>query len=85
MTVLEIQKNILQVLADNIHNNLSPDVMDSDTIARCLSVRQETVAEALKVMNDTGVVVTNIENRYSIITGEGLKCLQRSSDAQESV
>ncbi len=76
MSLAEMKKNVLQVLAENIHNNPIPGVVDTDWIARKLGVDTSEVINVLKPMNAMGMVISSVENHYSIITGEGLNYLR---------
>jgi DNA-binding IclR family transcriptional regulator len=70
---------VLQLLAENARNNTSPEVMDSETIARELHFSLSETEQLLKMLHASGVIVSNLEGKYSLITRAGLQLLDQVS------
>lgn len=72
-----IKIDVLQILADNIKTSRSPKPVASETIAHKLAIKVEHLANVLKSMNESGTIISDIDNHYSIITPAGI-CLLKS-------
>jgi len=83
MSFAEMKNEVLRVLADNIHNNANPGAVDSDSIARKLEINHSEVIAVLKSMNEMGVIICDVENRYCVITREGLNYVSEYQQAQQ--
>ncbi len=77
MSLAIMREEILKVLEDNIYNNINPGAVCSDLIAKKLNVSLPELIEVLKAMNEKGVIVSNIDNEYSIITSKGLDLVRQ--------
>ncbi len=76
---LEYRKQrILSVLSDNL-KSLQPDVVPSESIADALQMELSETRQMIKVLHDTGAVVSDLEGHYSLITLEGLHWLQQKT------
>lgn len=69
---------VLHILSQNLCNP-SPQLVDSDEIANRLNISLKETYLLLKIMNDMGVIESNVDNRLSLITQKGLHYLERQS------
>lgn len=69
-----IQK-VLEILAENVAANVQPDLVDSERIAQKLNLSISETKQILKAMQDMGVIESNMETEYSLITRAGLSSL----------
>lgn len=77
MSRQELTNKVLQLLAENARNSTSPQVMDSETIARELQISLSETQQLLKVLHASELIVSNLEGKYSLITREGLQWLDQ--------
>ena len=75
MRLQALKHKVLKLLADNAINNSSPQVMDSDTIADMLGISRPETTQLLKALHASGVIISNMEGQYSLITQEGMEWL----------
>lgn len=64
--------NVLQLLARNVEANKKPDLVGSSYIASELNLTLAETKRLLSAMNIMGVIQTNVETEYSLITMSGL-------------
>lgn len=69
---------VLHILSQNLRNP-QPGLVSSDVIARQLQISLPETELLLKVMNDMGMIESNVDHRLSLITRKGMECLQRAS------
>ena len=69
---------VLQILTQNL-NNPNPQLVNSNDIARQLNLSLSETYLLLKIMNDMGIIESNVDNQLSLITLKGLHYLQRQS------
>jgi DNA-binding IclR family transcriptional regulator len=69
---------ILRILGDNLKNP-QPQVVDSENIANKLRIPVSETKSLLRVLEQDGAVVTNLEGQYSLITSMGLVLLQEKN------
>lgn len=75
---LEIdKKRVLTVLSNNI-NFRGQHPLDSATIAGQLQMKEEEIRQIVKILQEQGTVVCDLEGYYSLITAEGLHRLGHS-------
>lgn len=67
---------VLHILSQNLRNP-EPQLVSSDEIARCLQISLRETELLLKVMNDLGVIESNVDQRLSLITRKGVECLRQ--------
>ncbi len=67
---------LLQILLQNL-NTPQPQLVRSEVIADKLNLSLQETQLLLKVMNDMGVVESNVDQRLSLITRKGLQYLNR--------
>jgi predicted transcriptional regulator len=72
------KQQMLRILEDNLKNP-EPQVVDSEKIAKKLQIQLLETKNLLKVLEQNGAVVTNLDGQYSLITSEGLECLQKTN------
>ena len=69
---------VLHILSQNLKNP-NPQLVDSNDIAHQLKMSLSEIHLLLKVMNDMGVIESNVDNQLSLITQKGLHYLERQS------
>ena len=79
MRLQVLKHQVLKLLAENATNNESPQVMDTDTIARALEISVNEARQLLKALHASGVIISNLEGQYSLITQEGIQWLDQMS------
>jgi predicted transcriptional regulator len=77
MSMPDLTCRILKILADNAANNPSPRVMDSDTIAKTLNINLAKTQQLLTALHSAGLIITNMDSQYSLITQDGIRWLDR--------
>lgn len=75
--MLTQQQQVLEILYDNL-NTQQPQVVNSEFIANKLKMNLKDTCQILKIMNSMGVVISDIEGQYSLITQEGVNHLANS-------
>lgn len=71
--------NILQLLARNVASNKKPELVDSSFIASELNLTLAETRGLLRAMDIEGVIQSNIEAEYSLITMTGLNSVNACS------
>jgi len=77
MSQAMIKQRVLMVLVENFKKNSNSALVDSDTIASELNM---SIAEARRIinsMNGMGVIESNMEGQYSLITRKGIDWLRQ--------
>jgi len=74
MSLLDKKQQVLEVLAENL-SNPQPQVVNSELIADKLKMSTKDTCQLLKIMNEMGVVVSDLEGQYALITKEGLNSM----------
>ncbi len=64
--------DVLQLLARNVESNSKPELVGSSFIASELNLTLAETKRLLSAMNIMGVIQTNMETEYSLITMSGL-------------
>lgn len=72
-------KKVLELLAKNAESKVQPDLVDSGRIADELKLTIAETKQILKTMHEMGVIESNMENEYSLITRVGLNRLDCSN------
>ncbi len=72
MSLLANKQQVLEILVENLKNS-QPQVVDSQLIAEKLNMSMRDTCQLIKVMNETGMVISDIDGRKSLITREGLR------------
>lgn len=67
---------VLHILSQNLRNP-EPQLISSDEIARRLEISMAETELLLKVMNDLGVIESNVDHRLSLITRKGVEYLRQ--------
>jgi len=78
MSLIRLQRRVLSVLVDNIRRSRNPEVVDSNTIARTLNLSISEIKRVVKSMNGMGIIESDIEGQYSLITAKGIDWLNCS-------
>lgn len=84
MRLQVLKHQVLKLLAENATNNESPQVMDTDTIARVLGISVNEARQLLRALHASGVIISNLEGQYSLITQEGIQWLDQMSFTAKS-
>ncbi len=87
MSILTNKQQVLEILVENLQNS-QPQVVESKHIAERLNMSMKDTCQLIKVMNETGMVISDIDGLKSLITREGLHCLIqkfRPSEAKRAV
>lgn len=66
-------REILQILADNVRNNLQPECVQSRHIAQQLCLPLSETKQILQAMHDLGMVENGFEAEYCLITRSGMQ------------
>ena len=66
---------VLSILSQNL-NNPHPQLVDSTDIAKRLNISITETQMLLKVMDDMGIIESNVDHQLSLITQKGLQYLQ---------
>lgn len=74
MSILAKKQQVLEILVANL-DNPQPQVVHSEFIADTLKLSTKDTCQLLKVMHEMGLVVSDLEGQYSLITKEGLNSL----------
>ena len=69
------KQRILAVLNENLKHS-QPEVVDSVRIAEALQMELDETRQVIKILNETGAVVSDLDGQYSLITREGLLWLR---------
>ena len=69
---------VLAILSRNLENP-SPQLVQSHDIASQLNMSLSETQLLLKVMDDMGVIESNVDNHLSLITQKGLQYLKGAS------
>lgn len=76
---LETKKlQVLNILSQNL-NNPNPELVTSNDIASQLNLSLSETHLLLKIMNDMGVIESNVDHHLSLITPKGLHYLERQT------
>lgn len=76
MSILENKLQVLQILVENLKNS-QPQVMNSNQIADKLNMSVKDTCQLIKIMNAMGVVISDDDGEKSLITQEGLRCVNQ--------
>lgn len=72
------QERILRILSENL-NNPQPEVVASLNIALALQMEPARARQVIKVLDQVGSVVTDLEGSHVLITPQGLQWLEQRS------
>ncbi len=76
MSIRENKQQILEILVENLKNP-QPQVVNSQQIADRLNMSVQDTCQLIKIMNESGMVVSDIEGHNALITQQGLHCLNQ--------
>lgn len=68
-------KKVLELLAKNVETRVRPELVDSAYIANVLNLTISETKQIITTMNEMGVIESNMEADYSLITRAGLNRL----------
>jgi predicted transcriptional regulator len=76
MSILANKQLVLEILVENLKNT-QPQVMNSQQIADRLNMSVKDTCQLIKIMHEMGVVISDVEGEKSLITKEGLRCVNQ--------
>lgn len=76
MSILANKLQVLEILVENLKNP-QPQVMNSHQIADKLNMSVKDTCQLIKIMNAMGVVISDDDGEKSLITQEGLRCVNQ--------
>lgn len=76
MSILANKLQVLLILVENLKNP-QPQVMNSHQIADKLNMSIKDTCQLIKIMNAMGVVISDDDGEKSLITQEGLRCVNQ--------
>jgi DNA-binding IclR family transcriptional regulator len=76
MSIQTKKLQVLHILSENLKNP-QPQLVRSSDIAHQVNLSIPEMQLLLKVMNDMGVIESNVDGQLSLITREGLHYLDR--------
>ena len=76
MSILTNKQQILEILVENLKNT-QPQVMNSHQIADRLNMSVKDTCQLIKIMHEMGVVISDVDGEKSLITKEGLRCVNQ--------
>jgi DNA-binding IclR family transcriptional regulator len=75
---------VLHILSKNLLNP-NTQLVNSNDIAQQLNLSLPETYLLLKVMNDMGVIESNVDNQLSLITQKGMRYLEERQNTPPSV
>jgi hypothetical protein len=79
----QIQK-VLELLARNVATSIEPGLVESMRIASELDLSVAETKQLLKIMHEMGIIESNMEMDYSLITRAGLDSLTPCYDTPQA-
>lgn len=76
MSILANKQQVLEILVENLRNP-QPQVVNSQLIADKLNMSVDEICQLIKIMHQMGVVISDIDGQKSLITREGLLCVNQ--------
>ncbi len=76
MSILANKQQILGILVENLKNS-QPQVVNSQLIADKLKMSVKDICQLIKIMHQMGVVISDMDGQKSLITREGLLCVNQ--------
>ena len=76
MSILANKQQVLEILVENLKNS-QPKVVSSHQIADKLNMSVDEICQLIKIMHQMGVVESDIDGQKSLITREGLLCVNQ--------
>jgi DNA-binding MarR family transcriptional regulator len=81
MSLSQQQQQILSILCENLDHD-PPQLVAADTIAGRMNLKLLEVRRVLRTMEGQGVIETDPDQQFTLITREGLqRCLLQSAVA----
>jgi predicted transcriptional regulator len=76
MSILANKQQVLEILVENL-SNPQPQVVNSQLIADKLNMSVKDTCQLIKVMHQMGVVISDMDGQKSLITKEGMLCVNQ--------
>ena len=76
MSILANRQQVLEILVENLKNS-QPQVVNSRHIADKLKMSEKETCQLIKIMHQMGVVISDMDGQKSLITREGLRCVNQ--------
>ncbi|WP_163338963.1 hypothetical protein [Desulfopila sp. IMCC35008] len=74
MSLYQQKIQVLSILSDNLATR-HPQLVPTETIAGKMDIQLSQLHQVLKNMNGMGIIQTDVELKYNLITREGLNYL----------
>ncbi|TKB26799.1 hypothetical protein FCL47_06305 [Desulfopila sp. IMCC35006] len=76
MSIFANKKQVLEILVENLKNS-QPEVVNSEHIANKLKMSEKDTCQLMKIMHQMGIVISDSDGQRSLITREGLQCVNQ--------
>lgn len=76
MDMTKSMQQILDILAGNVRNNPSPNLVATPQIAGQVGMSVQETKQLLRAMHVLGVVETSVEGDFTLITSSGMRSYQ---------
>ncbi len=76
MSIFANKLQVLEILVENLKNS-QPEVVNSRHIANKLKMSEKDTCQLMKIMHQMGVVISDSDGQRSLITREGLQCVNQ--------
>lgn len=76
MSIFANKLQVLEILVENLKNS-QPEVVNSQHIANELKISEKDTCQLMKIMHQMGVVISDSDGQRSLITREGLQCVNQ--------
>ena len=73
MSILEKKRQILEILVANL-DTPQPQLVHSEMIAAKLKMSVQETCQLVKIMDEMGMLVSDMDGQKSLITRKGLTC-----------
>ncbi len=80
MSLAAYKLQILKILVENL-GNAQPQVVESEYIAGRLNISVKDICQMMRILHEKEMVESDPEGRRSLITRQGLNCLEAASCA----
>lgn len=78
MSLNHYKLQVLAILSENLQNP-QPQLVPTETIARQMEIKLPELQQVLKTMDGLGIIQTDPDLRYNLITRKGLNYLEVQS------
>lgn len=75
---------VLTILFENLQQD-QPQLVRSDVIAGNLNLDLSELQQLLKIMDDTGIIESDVDLQHNLITSKGVRWLSRQSTSSHAI